>query len=214
MIKFSRESLAKTKAGQKEENRQLLLHEKVIEKKKKIAEGYERGWILLEDNRPLFVRSRWEKNLVFYFEFLKKSGLIKSWYYENETFWFDGVKRGTNNYKPDFKIIEANGDRYFIEVKGYFTRKDYTKLNRMKKYHPNTRIKVLSDDLGFQKIHENFPDLKFEKYASYDMIKEKAPIIKGWDSPFKKKEEVQKFIPLPMKKPKPKKQSGNKIIFD
>lgn len=214
MIKFSREALSKTKAGKREENKnQLLLHHEIVEeKKKRIAEGYERGWILLEDERPIFVRSRWEANLVFYFEFLKKNGSIKNWFYEKETFWFEGVKRGTNNYKPDFKIVEPNGEEYFIEVKGYFTRKDLTKINRMKKYHPNIRIKILSNDLGFKKIHESFPDLSFEKYASYDMIKEKSIIIKGWDSPFKTKEEIQKFIPLPMKKPKPKKPK-NTIIF-
>lgn len=217
MIKFSREALAKTKAGKLIENeRQLLLHEQIEEKKKKIASGYEHGWLLLEGDRPIFVRSRWEANLVFYFEFLKKKGEIKNWMYEQETFWFEGIKRGTNNYKPDFKIIENNGSEYFIEVKGYFTKKDAIKLKRMQKYHPDIRMKVLSSDKGFQAIHKNFPELKFEKYASYDMIKEKSWLIKGWDSPFKKKEEVQKFIPLPMKKPKGKKKiekSQDKLPF-
>lgn len=215
MIKFSREALSKTKAGKLIENeRQLLLHEKIEEKKKKIAQGYEHGWILLEGDRPIFVRSRWEANLVFYFEFLKKQGKIKNWLYEHETFWFEGIKRGTNNYKPDFKIIENDDSEYFIEVKGYFTKKDAIKLKRMQKYHPNVRMKVLSNDKGFEAIHKNFPDLKFEKYSSYDMISENSYLIKGWNSPFKKKDEIQKFIPLPMKKPtsrkKPKpKQKGD-----
>lgn len=203
MIKFSRESLAKSKAGKLIENeRQLLLHEQVEKKKKAIASGYEQGWILLEGNRPLFVRSRWEANLVFYFEFLKNKGSIKNWLYESKTFWFEGIKRGTNNYKPDFKIIENDGSEYFIEVKGYFTKKDAVKLKRMAKYHPHVRLKLLSNDKGFEQIHKNFSGLTFEKYSSYDMISENSIMIKGWGTEFKKKEEIQKFIPLPMKKPR------------
>lgn len=205
MVTFSREALSKTKAGKLIENQnQLTFLENLEKKKKAIASGYEHGWILLEGDRPLFVRSRWEANLVFYFEFLKRNGSIRHWYYESETFWFDGIKRGTNNYKPDFKIIEANGDEYFIEVKGYFTQKDAVKLKRMAKYHPHVRMKVLSNDKGFQSIHKNYPELQFEKYASYDMISEKSGMIKGWNSPFKKKEEIQKHFPIPMKKPKKK----------
>lgn len=205
MVKFTLKALSKTKAGQLIENeRQLSLHEKVLEKKKKIASGYEHGWILLSKERPLFVRSRWEANLVFYFDFLRRAGKIKNWFYESQTFWFEGIKRGTNNYKPDFKIIENDGSEYFIEVKGYFTRKDYVKITRMYKYHPNVRIKILSSDKGFERIHSDYPGFNFEKYASYDLISESKGFVFGWDSPFKKKEEIQKYIPLPMKKPKKK----------
>lgn len=206
MVKFSRVSLSKTKAGKLIENeRQLLLHEKVGQKKKAIASGYDRGWLLLDGDRPIFVRSRWEANLVFYFEFLKKNGSIKNWFYETKTFWFEGIKRGTNNYKPDFLIIENDGSEYFIEVKGYFTKKDKVKMDRMKKYHPNVRIKILSNDKGLQNIHSKFPDFIFDKYASYDLISEKSSIIRGWGSNFRSKDEIQKFIPLPMRKPKSKK---------
>lgn len=213
-MKFSLEVLSKTKAGQRLDNeRQLLLHERVEQKKKAIASGYEKGWILIDDERPLYVRSRWEANLVFYFEYLKNQGLIKSWAYETEIFWFAGIKRGTNNYKPDFKITENDGSFYFIEVKGYFTKKDAVKLARMKKYHPEIRMKVLSSDSGFSKIHENFPNISFEKYASYDMIAEKSYLVKGWGSPFKTKDQIQKYIPLPMKKPTAKKPKPKEDIF-
>src|SRR5690606_40367206 len=110
MIKFTRESLSKTKAGERIDNqRELFRHEEVLQKKKRIADGYERGWIVIGEDRPIFVRSRWEANLVCYFQWLKETGVIKNWFYESETFWFDGVRRGTNNYKPDFKIIEKDG---------------------------------------------------------------------------------------------------------
>lgn len=217
MIKFSREALSKTKAGQRIENeRQLLLHEKIEEKKKRIAQGYERGWILIGD-RALFVRSSWEKNICFYLEYLKQQGQIKEWFYEGKTFYFHKIKRGTNNYKPDFRIIKNDGSEFWIEAKGYFTRKDYVKLNRMRQYYPEVTLKLLSTDSGFERIKNDYPKLKFEKYTSYDFMKSRSAMIKGWDSPFKKKEEVQQYIPLPMKrpkaKPKPKKGDQNFLPF-
>lgn len=206
MIKFTRDALSRTKAGERIDNQlELLKHEEVLQKKKRIAEGYERGWIVIGQDRPIFVRSRWEANLICYFQWLKETGVIKNWFYESETFWFDGVRRGTNNYKPDIKIIEHDGGEYYIEVKGYFTRKDLTKFKRMAKYHPNVRIKILSSDKGFAQIHKDFPDFSFEKCRSYDMISESSSMFKGWGQPFKKKEEIQSLIPLPMKKPKSKK---------
>lgn len=206
MIKFSREAVSKTKVGKLIENeRQLSLIEQLEEKKKRIANGFERGWIIIDGTRPIYVRSRWEANLLFYFEYLKKEGKIKNWFYEQKTFWFN-VKRGINNYKPDFKIVENDGSEYWIEVKGYFNKDDLNKMKKMAKFHPNDRIKILCSDDGFAKIHEKFPEFKFEKYASYDLISEKKFLIKGWDQPFKTKEEIQKLIPLPMKRPKGKKK--------
>lgn len=214
MKKFSREALSKTAAGKIIENeKQLLLHDQVQEKKKKIAAGYEHGWIIINNDRPMFVRSRWECNLVFYFEFLKTKGAIKNWFYEEKTFWFEGIRRGITNYKPDFRIVENDGSEYWIEVKGYFTQKDHTKMMRMKKYYPDVRIKILSSDKGLQQIHEKFPSFSFEKYASYDLIAESKDFIKGWGSPFKKKEEVQHLIPLPMKKPVARKKKQNNLLF-
>lgn len=209
-MKFTTESLKDTAAGKLLQNKKAI--ESVQHKKKAIAKGYEQGWIIVGGDRPMYVRSRWEANLVYYFEFLKQQGKIKAWYYESETFYFEGLKRGTNNYKPDFKIIENDGTSYFIEVKGYFTRKDYVKITRMRKYHPNIGIKILTNDKGLIQIRKDYPNLKFDIYASYDMIAEKSYLVKGWNSPFKKKEEVQHLIPLPMKRPK--KVKKNKTLFD
>lgn len=209
-MKFTTESLQNTAAGRLLENKKTL--ESIKDKKKAIAKGYEQGWIIVGTDRPMHVRSRWEANLVFYFEFLKSQGKIKAWYYESEIFYFD-VKRGTNNYTPDFKIIENDGSCYYIEVKGYFTRKDAVKMNYMRKFHPNVSIKILTNDKGIGQIRKDHPNLRFDVYTSYDMIAEKSYLIKGWGSPFKTKEEIQKLIPLPMKRPK-KAEKRNKTLFD
>lgn len=212
-MKFSRKPLSQTKVGELlEDKRQLSILDEIKEKKKKIAAGFNHGWIIIDGERPLFVRSSWERNVVFYFEHLKKQGEIKAWYYENKTYWFDGIKRGINNYKPDFTIIENDDSEVIVEVKAFFTNDDKVKMLRMAKYHPNVRIKILSDDRGFERIREKYPTLSFEKYTSYDFICERKYLIKGWDQPFKKKEEIQHLIPLPMKRPKARKKSNT--LFD
>ena len=53
------------------------------------------------DGRRIFFRSRWEYRYALYLQLLKSRGEIKDWQHEPKTFWFEGIKRGTNNYKPD-----------------------------------------------------------------------------------------------------------------
>ena len=92
----------------------------------------------------LFVRSSWEANYARYLNLLKKMGVVESWDYEPETFWFEGVKRGTTSYKPDFCIKYKNDERLeYVEIKGWTTSKDRTKWRRMKKYHPHIKLVVI-----------------------------------------------------------------------
>jgi hypothetical protein len=74
---------------------------------------------------------------------MKKHNHITDYWYEPETFWFEGIKRGTNNYKPDFKVQFPSGNVEYYEVKGYETAKDLTKYKRMKKYHPHIILNVI-----------------------------------------------------------------------
>lgn len=91
----------------------------------------------------LFLRSSWEANYARYLNLLQAKGLIQKWEYEPETFWFEGIRRGTRSYTPDFRITDANGTRY-VEVKGYMDQKSRTKLRRMAKYHPGIRLDVVA----------------------------------------------------------------------
>lgn len=97
-----------------------------------------------------YLRSHWEKNYAHYLEFLKVIGYIKDWNYETKTFWFEGIRRGVNNYKPDFFVILNDGQEEFREVKGYMDSKSKTKLKRMKKYFPLVKMRVI-DGAWFKK---------------------------------------------------------------
>jgi hypothetical protein len=109
-----------------------------------------------------FYRSRWEYRYALYLEFMKKYNHIIEWEHEPKTFWFEGIKRGTNNYKPDFKIIFPSGNEEWHEVKGYMDSKSATKIKRMKKYYPDVILRIIDKNW----FKENSPKLKM--------------ILKGW----------------------------------
>jgi hypothetical protein len=90
-----------------------------------------------------FYRSRWEYRYALYLQLMKENKYIVDWEHEPKTFWFDGIKRGTNNYKPDFVVIFPSGKEEWYEVKGYMDSKSATKIKRMAKYHPNIVLNVI-----------------------------------------------------------------------
>lgn len=101
--------------------------------------SWKAGWREVGDKRHFF-RSRWEPNYARYLEWLKLNGKISDWQYEPKTFWFDAIKRGVRSYKPDFLVIETNGNSAWHEVKGWMDDRSKTTLKRMAKYHPSEKI--------------------------------------------------------------------------
>lgn len=57
-------------------------------------------------------------------DILKKSGKIKCWEYEPDSFEFT-VKM---KYTPDWKITDLDNTEYYVETKGYLSPKDRKKL--------------------------------------------------------------------------------------
>lgn len=106
------------------------------------------------DGRRIFFRSRWEFRYALYLQLLKETKNIKEWEHEPKTFWFDGIKRGTNNYKPDFRVVHNNDSEEWIEVKGYMDSKSQTKIKRMAKYHPSVNLRVVDKEF-FKKNSKN-----------------------------------------------------------
>lgn len=103
---------------------------------------WKQDWAVIGGKKN-FYRSRWEYRYALYLEFMKKHGHIKDWEHEPKTFWFDGVRRGTNSYLPDFSVTFPSGNIEYFEVKGYETAKDRTKYKRMAKYHPDVVLRVI-----------------------------------------------------------------------
>lgn len=113
--------------------------------KKPTVARYSQKWVEIADKR-IFARSKWEANYARYLQFLKDNGQIKEWNHEPRTWYFDGLKRGTNNYKPDFEVYQNNDLFEVHEVKGYMDKKSATKLKRMGIYYPMVVVKVINGE--------------------------------------------------------------------
>lgn len=98
-----------------------------------------------------FFRSKWEANYAHYLQWLKEKGQIAEWEHEPTTFWFEGVKRGTVSYLPDFRVIETDGRESYHEVKGWMDDRSKTKIKRMAKYHPKVKLIVI-DSKAYESI--------------------------------------------------------------
>lgn len=93
------------------------------------------------DNR--YFRSLWEANWARYLRWMKERNEIKDWQYEAQTFQFEGIKRGSRFYTPDFKVTKNDGAIEFLELKGYMDQASATKLKRMAKYFPEVKIVLI-----------------------------------------------------------------------
>lgn len=120
------------------------------------------GWREIGGKR-IYCRSRMEANYARYLEWWKtNAGVIVEWEHEPETFYFEGLKRGKNNYKPDFKVTLLDGRVYYVEVKGYMDARSKTVLKRMAKYHPDVTVQLVDK-------------------KAYAGISKKAAMFEGWE---------------------------------
>lgn len=104
-----------------------------------------KGWVE-QDGKRFYAKSNWERRYAKYLSLLKKHKHIIDYHYEPKIFYFEGIKRGTNSYTPDFLIEWSNGTKEWHEVKGYETDKDRTKYKRMAKYYPEEKLRVIGKD--------------------------------------------------------------------
>ena len=101
------------------------------------------GWATIGGKRHYF-RSTWEIYYAVFLQELKDQKKIIDWFYEPDTFWFDKIKRGTRSYLPDFKVIHLSKEIEYVEVKGYMDKKSATKIKRMRIYHPEIKLRVVT----------------------------------------------------------------------
>ena len=101
--------------------------------------------------RTIRARSKAEANYARYLEWLRSRGDIQGWAHEPRTYWFNGIKRGTVSYLPDFEVIELSGEAVLHEVKGWMDPKSATKIKRMRIYHPTVMLIVI-DSTEYQRL--------------------------------------------------------------
>lgn len=130
-----------------------------------------------KDLDNMFFRSRTEAN---YARLLKHLG--EPFKYEPKTFWFEGIKRGTRAYIPDFYL--PNKDEWH-EFKGWLDPKSITKMKRMKKYYPEVfpKIRMVMERLT-PKVKQTLLDIGFEESQLInfqDYVKKYKSKIKHWE---------------------------------
>ena len=109
-----------------------------------------------EDLNNIYFRSSWEANLARYYNYVGVE-----WQFEPKTFIFEGIRKGSVSYTPDFYLPKEDK---WIEVKGWMDDKSKTKLNRFKKYYP-----------------EEYNKLELIQSKEYKSISKLAPFIKEWE---------------------------------
>ncbi len=110
-----------------------------------------KAWYINFYGDRIYLKSSYEIRYAKYLDFLAKFGHLKRWRYEPDIFWFDGIKRGINNYTPDFKTEHNDGSIEYIEVKGYMDSESKTKIKRMRIYYPNIKL-TIKDKTYFTKV--------------------------------------------------------------
>lgn len=107
--------------------------------------AYKAGWRTIGGKKCYF-RSLYEIRYGRYLEFLKEKRQISDWFHEPKTFWFETIKRGHNNYKPDFLVIHLNGSEEWIECKGYMDAGSRVKIQRFNKFFPHLKLRIVEKD--------------------------------------------------------------------
>ena len=135
------------------------------------------------EDLDIYVRSRMEANILRYYKFIKVKYI-----YEPQEFEFHKIKRGSRFYKPDVHLL---GQDKFIEVKGWFTDSDKTKLRRFKKYYPEEFAKlefIIPDKYSRSKANGETikflcDDLRidFDEIISYKDMEKYRALIPGWE---------------------------------
>ena len=96
-----------------------------------------------QDLGDVYFRSSWEANYARYLNWAKGRGLILAWAYESRTFEFEGIKRGTRFYTPDFEVTLPDGKVEWHEVKGWMNQQSRTRLARMARYFPDEVVRLI-----------------------------------------------------------------------
>ena len=108
--------------------------------------AYKQFWAIVGDKEPIYFRSSWEFYYALFLEKLKQERKIIDWVHEPKVFWFENIKRGVRSYLPDFCVTHLNGSEEWSEVKGFLDSKSVTKMNRMAKYYPEVKIRLVGSD--------------------------------------------------------------------
>lgn len=104
--------------------------------------------------KKCYFRSKLEYKWARYLEFLKAGGAIRDWDFEPsdvEPFYFPGEKTAPVQYRPDFRVIDKDGNEFWQETKGWHDGKTNEKFRRMQKHHPDVVMELVLQSIPKRK---------------------------------------------------------------
>jgi hypothetical protein len=114
--------------------------------------SWKSGWSNV-GGKDCFFRSSWELNYAQHLEFLKVSGDISEWFFEEKLFQFKPIPGKPILYKPDFIVIKNDGSIEYHEVKGWMCDRSKSVLNRMSEEYPEVNLLIIGS-AKYKKILE------------------------------------------------------------
>jgi hypothetical protein len=91
------------------------------------------------------LKSDAEYSFALLLDVLVETGEVVEWEYEPKDFWYEGIRRGTASYRPDFRVFwKAEDCNTWYEVKQRggrsITPKDVTKWKRFAARYPEEKL--------------------------------------------------------------------------
>jgi hypothetical protein len=88
-------------------------------------------------------RSLLECNWAYVLQWMKETKQIKDWAFEQTTFTFEKEIRGVKQFLVDFDVLNNDGTFEYHETKGWLRGVDVTKFQRVVKYKPGVKIRLV-----------------------------------------------------------------------
>lgn len=92
------------------------------------------------DGKNIYFRSSWEYKYAKYLQEVKKKGLIRSWEYEGDKFYYNG---GRNSFTLDFKVTTSEGVVEYHEVKGWLDARSKKVFEVIRTQFPEIKLILL-----------------------------------------------------------------------
>jgi hypothetical protein len=99
------------------------------------------------------VQGTYEYRMCKILDHMLLSNIIKDWSYTNDRIEYININKKKSSYLLDFKVINNNEDRYYIETKGYIHENDILKWCEVAKQRKVLQIWFGEDISRYEQLH-------------------------------------------------------------
>lgn len=107
-------------------------------------------WLLYGDIK---VQGSYEYRMCEILNHMLSEKIIKDWSYTNDRIEYININKNKSSYLLDFKVINNNGDSYYIETKGYIHENDILKWCEVAKQGKTLEIWFGEDISRYEQLH-------------------------------------------------------------